>query len=47
MFSPALALSRETFVIHDEFETTVDLVGRYAASRIQDIDLDEGNRPLA
>ena len=44
MLSPALvALNRDAFVTHDESETTVDLAGRHAASRLEDLDLDELN----
>ncbi len=42
MLSPALvALSRDAFVIQNEFDTTVDLAGRQAASSLDDLDLDE------
>lgn len=48
MLSPALvALNCEAFVIHDEFETTVDLAGRHAVSSLDAFDLDELNGAAA
>ncbi len=42
MLSPALvALNRDAFVLQTTRETTVDLVGRQAASSLDDLDLDE------
>ena len=42
MLSPTLvALNRDTFVVQDECETTVDLAGRHAATSLDDLALDE------
>jgi hypothetical protein len=48
MLSPALVeLNRDSFVIQADWETTVDLAGRHAATSLDDLDLEELNSAAA